>query len=216
MSATGTPSRGRFVTIEGGEGAGKSTQLTRLAARLTQAGLDVLVTREPGGTAGAESIRELIVHGPPERWRPLSEVFLFLAARDDHLHRAILPALARGAWVVCDRFIDSTRVYQGHAGGLGIDLIDRLHEPLLGDCRPDLTLLLDLPVEVGMARAAGRGGTARFEAKGADYHRLVREGFLLLARREPERFAVIDAGGHAEAVAQAVWHAVTHRLGIGS
>ena len=121
--------RGRFITIEGGEGAGKSTQLRRLAADLAARGIDCLVTREPGGTEGAEAIRELIVHGPPERWRPLAELYLFLAAREDHLHRAILPALEQGRWVLCDRFADSTRVYQGWAGGLGLDLVDRLQAP---------------------------------------------------------------------------------------
>jgi dTMP kinase len=204
---------GLFITLEGGEGAGKSTQLRLLAERLAADGREVLATREPGGTPGAEAIRELIVHGPAERWRALSELYLFLAARDDHLHRAILPALKLGRWVVCDRFADSTRVYQGHAGELGIDLVDRLHEPLLGDCRPDLTLLLDLPVADGMARCAARGAAARFEAKGAAYHERVREGFLLLAAREPVRFAVIDAAQEVQAVAEAVWTAVQTRLG---
>lgn len=207
--------RGRFITIEGGEGAGKSTQLGLLADRLKGQGLEVVLTREPGGTVGAEAIRELIVHGPPERWRPLSELFLFLAARDDHLHRAIRPALARGAWVVCDRFADSSRVYQGYAGELGIELVDRLQAPLLAGQEPDLTLVLDLPVEVGLARCrARRGGEGRFEEKGRGYHERVREGFLLLARREPARFAVIDASQDVEAVALAVWNAVAERLEV--
>ncbi len=204
--------RGRFITIEGGEGAGKSTQLRRLATALEARGLDCLVTREPGGTEGAEAIRELIVHGPPERWRPLAELYLFLAAREDHLHRAVLPALDRGQWVLCDRFADSTRVYQGCAGGLGLELVDALQAPLLGPHRPDLTLVLDLPVELGMARCAARGAMARFEAKGLDYHRRVRDGFLLLAGREPERFAVIDASAAESAVAAAVARAVAARL----
>jgi dTMP kinase len=206
--------RGRFITFEGGEGAGKSTQLKHLVGRLAGQGLDLLTTREPGGTEGAEAIRELIVHGPAERWRPLSELYLFMAARDDHLHRAILPALDRGAWVVCDRFADSSRIYQGYAGELGIELVDALQAPLLGDHRPDLTVLLDLPVEVGMARCAARGAMARFEAKGAAYHERVREGFLLLARQEPERFVVIDAAAEAQAVADAVWRAVADRFGL--
>ena len=154
--------RGRFITIEGGEGAGKSTQLRRLAAALRGRGIDCLLTREPGGTEGAEAIRELLVHGPAERWRPLAELYLFLAAREDHLHRAVLPALARGAWVLCDRFADSTRVYQGIAGGLGLELVDRLQAPLLERHRPDLTLVLDLPVEVGITRCIQRGALARF------------------------------------------------------
>lgn len=206
--------RGRFITFEGGEGAGKSTQSRRLADRLRACGLEVLPTREPGGTDGAESIRELIVHGPAERWRPLSELCLFMAARDDHLHRAILPALARGQWVICDRFADSSRVYQGYAGGLGLDLVDRLQEPLLGQHLPDLTLLLDLPVETGMARCAERGDMARFEAKGRDYHERVRQGFLALAGLEPDRFVVLDAAASEAEVAAAVWDAVAARFGL--
>lgn len=213
MNRTNPARPGPFITLEGGEGAGKSTQLRLLAERLAASGREVLATREPGGTPGAEAIRELIVHGPAERWRALSELYLFLAARDDHLHRAILPALMLGRWVVCDRFADSTRVYQGHAGELGIDLVDRLHEPLLADCRPNLTLLLDLPVAAGMARCAARGAAARFEAKGMAYHERVREGFLLLAAREPDRFALIDAAQEVLAVAEAVWTAVQTRLG---
>ena len=204
--------RGGFITLEGGEGAGKSSQARHLAAFLRERGLGCRLTREPGGTPGAESIRELIVHGPPERWRPLAELYLFLAARDDHLHRAILPALEAGDWVVCDRFHDSTRVYQGLAGGLGLDLVDALQAPLLGAHRPDLTLVLDLPVAVGMARCAARGAMARFEAMGTDFHERVREGFRSLAVREPERFAVIDAARDEAMVAAAVAQAVAERL----
>jgi dTMP kinase len=171
-----------------------------------------VATREPGGTPGAEAIRALIVHGPAERWRPLSELYLFLAARDDHLHRLVLPAIDRGAWVLCDRFADSSRVYQGYAGGLGVELVDTLHGPLLAHTRPDLTLLLDLPVEVGLARCRARGDLARFEAKDQAFHERVREGFLLLARREPERFAVVDAAVDPEATHRAVWSAVQARL----
>ncbi|MFO1075507.1 MAG: dTMP kinase [Geminicoccaceae bacterium] len=203
---------GRLITLEGGEGAGKSTQAGLLAARLAAAGHEVLRTREPGGTEGAEAIRELIVHGPPERWRPLSELYLFLAARDDHLHRAILPALARGTWVVCDRFADSTRVYQGHAGALGLAIVDALQAPLLAGHAPDLTLVLDLPVGLGLARARARGEAGRFEAKDSAYHERVREGFRLLAAREPGRVVLIDATGTPEAVAAAVWAAAKERL----
>ena len=206
--------RGRFITIEGGEGAGKSTQLRQLVRRLDGQGIEVLTTREPGGTEGAEAIRELIVHGPVERWRPLSELYLFMAARDDHLHRAILPALDRGAWVVCDRFADSSRIYQGYAGELGIELVDTLHAPLLAGHLPDLTVLLDLPVDVGLERCAARGAMARFEAKGRAYHERVREGFLMLARQEAERFVVVDAAQDVDAVAQAVWQAVATRFGL--
>lgn len=207
--------QGRFITVEGGEGAGKSTQVRLLGDALRERGIDLLVTREPGGTEGAEAIRGLIVDGPAERWRPLAELYLFLAAREDHLHRAILPALAAGRWVLCDRFADSSRVYQGLAGELGLDLVDKLQAPLLGSCRPDLTLVLDLPVAAGLARCAARGGAARFEAKGAEYHERVREGFRLLAAREPGRFAVIDAERAEREVAAAIWRTTLARLGLG-
>jgi dTMP kinase len=206
--------QGRFITLEGGEGAGKSTQLRHLAVGLRASGIELLVTREPGGTEGAEAIRELIIHGPPERWRALSELYLFLAARDDHLHRAILPALARGAWVVCDRFADSSRVYQGYAGELGLDLVDALQAPLLGVHRPDLTLVLDLPVEAGMARCAARGEMARFEAKGRAYHERVREGFRRIAALERDRFAVVDAAQDEGVVAAAIWRIVADRFAL--
>lgn len=204
---------GRFVTIEGGEGAGKSTQVNLLAERLRERGIDVLVTREPGGTEGAEAIRNLIVDGAADRWRPLAELYLFLAAREDHLHRAILPALAAGSWVVSDRFADSSRVYQGIAGELGLELVDLLQEPLLRAHRPDLTVVLDLPVAAGLARCAARGGAARFEAKGTAYHERVRAGFRLLAGREPGRFAIVDAGRAAGEVAAELWSIVEARLG---
>lgn len=206
--------RGRFITIEGGEGAGKSTQVRHLAASLRERGIDCLVTREPGGTEGAEAIRELIVHGPPDRWRPLAELYLFLAAREDHLHRAILPALERGAWVLCDRFADSTRVYQGCAGGLGLELVDALQAPLLDAHRPDLTLVLDLPAEVGLARCAARGAMARFEARSRDYHERVHAGFHLLANQEPERFAVVDASADEATVAETIRIIVAGRLAL--
>lgn len=203
---------GRFVTIEGGEGAGKSTQVRLLAERLRECGIDVLVTREPGGTEGAETIRGLIVDGSPDRWRPLAELYLFLAAREDHLHRAIVPALAAGSWVVSDRFADSSRVYQGIAGELGLELVDMLQAPLLGAHRPDLTVVLDLPVAAGLARCAARGGAARFEAKGSAYHERVRAGFRLLADREPERFAIVDGERAAGEVAAELWSIVRARL----
>lgn len=206
--------RGRFITFEGGEGAGKSTQCRRLAERLRDRGIACLVTREPGGTEGAEAIRELIVHGPAERWRPLSELCLFMAARDDHLHRAILPALDRGEWVLCDRFADSSRVYQGYAGGLGLELVDRLLAPVLAGHLPELTLLLDVPVEIGMARCAERGAMARFEAMGNTYHQRVRQGFLALAGLDADRFAVLDAAPDEAEVAAAVWQAVCDRFGL--
>ncbi|HEY8571435.1 dTMP kinase [Phenylobacterium sp.] len=207
--------RGRFITFEGGEGAGKSTQLKRLAARLQDQGQEVVATREPGGSPGAESIRELVLKGAADRWSPVTETLLMYAARRDHIERVIRPALARGAWVVCDRFADSTRAYQGAAGGTDPGLISALESHILEDTRPDLTLVFDLPVEVGLERAHARAGTEmRFESKGSAFHERLRDGFLAIARAEPERCAVIDATGSLEAVEQAVWAAVEARLAV--
>jgi dTMP kinase len=206
-------SRGIFITFEGGEGAGKSTQVRRLAERLRAAGREVVVTREPGGSPGAEAIRSLLVSGAADRWSSISEALLMNAARRDHVEKLIAPALARGDVVVCDRFADSTRAYQGAAGGAPADLIAMLESPVIGDCRPDLTLVLDLPVEIGLARAASRGGAeARFEAKGAAFHAAIRQAFLDIAAVEPERCVVVDASGAPELVAEAVWAAVEARI----
>lgn len=204
--------RGRLITFEGGEGAGKSTQLLRLAEALDDAGIDVVATREPGGTAGAEAIRALVTEGAADRWSPLTETLLFLAARRDHVERLIEPALARGRWVLCDRFIDSTRVYQGLAGTLGLDLIDRLHGVILDRLGPDLTLLLDLPVEMGLGRRQAAGDANRFEQKMTEFHQAVRDGFLDLAAQEPRRFAVIDAEPSPEEVAVSIVAVVADRL----
>ena len=206
--------RGRFITLEGGEGAGKSTQLRRLADRLTASGRDAVTTREPGGSPGAEAIRALLVSGEADRWSPVSETLLMYAARRDHIERVISPALDRGAWVVCDRFLDSTRAYQGAAGGAPAGLISVLEAAVVEERLPDLTLILDLPVKAGLARAAGRGGTeARFEAKGTAFHERLRAAFLDIAVREPERCRVIDASLDVEAVGEAVWASVTDRFG---
>jgi dTMP kinase len=204
--------RGRFITFEGGEGAGKSTQLQRLAERLRARDLEVVATREPGGSPGAEAIRALVLNGDADRWSPVTETLLMYAARRDHLERVIEPALARGAWVVCDRFADSTRAYQGAAGGTDPGLIAALEAHVLGQARPDLTLIFDLAPEVGLERAHARGGELRFETKGLAFHQRLREGFLAIARTEPERCALIDAAGSIEAVEAAVWSAVATRL----
>ncbi len=208
------PNRGSFVTLEGGEGAGKTTQLERLAQFLQARGLSVVRTREPGGTEGAEAIRALLLEGARERWSVRSELLLLAAARQDHLEKVIEPALAAGAWVLCDRYLDSTRVYQGIAGGLGLAFVDRLQEEMLGFRLPDLTVLLDLPAARGLARRYQSGHTTRFERKEADFHERVRTGFLALARREPERFLVIDADREIEAVAQDIARAVALRFGL--
>jgi dTMP kinase len=206
---------GRFITFEGGEGAGKSTQLKRLVARLEAGGLDVVATREPGGSPGAESIRELVLKGSADRWSPVTETLLMYAARRDHVERVIRPALARGAWVVCDRFADSTRAYQGAAGGVDPALIAAMETHVLEATRPDMTLIFDMPVEVGLERAHARAGSEmRFESKGLAFHQRLREAFLAIARAEPARCAVIDAAGTLDEVEAAVWAAVEGRLAV--
>lgn len=205
--------QGRFITFEGGEGAGKSTQVRRLADRLAGAGIEAIATREPGGSPGAEAIRALLVTGETDRWSACAETLLLYAARCDHIERTIGPALARGAWVICDRFADSTRAYQGAAGGAPQSLIAALETAVLGELRPDLTLVFDLPPEIGLARAQGRGGgEARFESKGLEFHARLRAGFLAIARAEPDRCVIIDAALGVDQVEQAVWAAVSERL----
>lgn len=211
--------RGRFITFEGGEGAGKSTQVRRLTARLRERGLDVVATREPGGSPGAEAIRDLVLKGEADRWSPTTETLLMYGARRDHIERTILPALERGAWVVCDRFADSTRAYQGGAGGVDPAFISALETYLLADVRPDLTLVFDLPVEVGLARAEAFAASAghaetRFESKGLAFHERLRAAFLTIAAAEPGRCAVIDAAGDIETVETRVWEAVSDRLQV--
>ncbi len=171
------------------------------------------MTREPGGTEGAEAIRGLLLDGPAERWSPLSELYLVLAARSDHVLRLIRPALAAGRWVLCDRFADSTRVYQGMAAGLGLELVDRLMEPSLLDIRPDLTILLDLDPALGLRRRTTQGDGSRFEAKGLVFHQRIRDGFLALAAAEPERFFVVDAGRPAGWLEERIFEEVCRRFG---
>jgi len=175
----------------------------------------VVTTREPGGSPGAEELRALLVRGEAERWSPLSETLILYAARADHLERTIRPALARGAWVICDRFADSTRAYQGAGGGVSPGLIGRLEADVLGADTPDLTLFLDLPAEQGLGRAGRRGGgEARFEAKDLAFHQRLRAGFRAIADTEPDRFARIDAAVDPDSVAEAVWAAVRGKFGL--
>ncbi len=205
---------GRFITLEGGEGAGKSAQARRLAARLAALGLETVATREPGGTPHAEQLRELILSGALRAQGPAAEAIAFSAARIDHLDALIRPALARGAWVVSDRFADSTRAYQGAAGRLDDAFIDRLERIAVGEVRPDLTLMLDIAPEQGLARAAARSCAAdRFESEGLEFHAALRRAFLAIAKAAPERCFVIDAGRDEETVAGAIWAAVRARLG---
>jgi dTMP kinase len=206
--------RGRFITLDGGEGAGKSTQAARLVALLRARGRRVVATREPGGTPGAEEIRALLVTGEAGRWDAWSEALLVYAARRDHVARVIEPALAQGDWVLCDRFLDSTLAYQGHARGLGAGAIEALHALVLGRLRPDLTLIFDLDPAIGLRRAAERrGGEGRFEAQDLAFHQRLRAGFQAIAAAEPERCRSIDAGQPLEAVARAVEQAVLTRFG---
>lgn len=205
---------GRFITLEGGEGAGKSTQIARLKEALEARGRVVLATREPGGAPGAEMVRKLLVEGPVERWDGTTEALLHYAARRDHLRVTVWPALRRGIWVISDRFADSTRAYQGHGHGLDLAMLDRLHDIAIGDFHPDLTVMLDLPVERGLARAAARRGSeTRYESLSLDFHERVRQGFLEIARHEPARCVVIDASGEIDATATAIARAVRERLG---
>ena len=206
---------GRFITLEGGEGSGKSTQAKLLAEDLMRAGLNVLATREPGGAPAAELIRELLLKGEPGRWDGVNEALLMVAARRAHLTGTILPALGRGDWVVCDRFADSTTAYQGHGAGVPLAALAELHKLIAGDLMPDLTLLLDIPVEDGLARAlARRGDETRFEQKDIHFHKRVRRGFLAVAKAEPKRVIVIDASRPVEEVHAAVRRVIRDHLGI--
>ncbi|GJE27434.1 dTMP kinase [Methylobacterium organophilum] len=210
----GHGARGLFLTFEGGEGAGKSTQVARLAATLRAAtGREVVTTREPGGTPKAESLRAAVLEGVAKPYGPFAEALIFSAARIDHLDRLIRPALARGAIVLCDRFADSTRAYQGAAGGVDEATLRALERVVVGRTRPDLTLILDLPAETGLARARRRGGEGdRFEAEALGFHERLRTAFAGIARAEPGRCAVIDATPDPDAVAAAIRRAVAARL----
>ncbi|WP_395685583.1 dTMP kinase [Aestuariivirga sp.] len=203
---------GSFITFEGGEGAGKSTQVQILAERLRGMGRNVLVTREPGGTVAGEAIRSLLVSGDVSRWSALAEALLNNAAREQHLIEVIRPALEKGSVVLCDRFMDSTRVYQGYAGGCSQDVIDALEKAVVGETRPSRTLVFDLDPALGLARAKSRLNSAaedRFERKGLDFHRNLRDGFKEIVRREPERCHLIDAARPVDLVAREVWATVS-------
>ena len=206
---------GRFITLEGGEGSGKSTQAKRLAGALEARGLSVLVTREPGGSPGAEEIRTLLVNGAPGRWDVVTETLLVYAARADHVGRTIGPALLADQWVISDRFADSTYAYQGAGRGLARETIRRIDSLVLDDFKPDLTLMLDLDVETGLKRASSRGGAeSRFENFDRDFHERLRQAFLEIAKRNPDRCVLIDATQDEEAVAASIWAAVTRRFGL--
>jgi dTMP kinase len=206
--------QGRFITLEGGEGTGKSTQARRLADRLRAAGHDVVLTREPGGSPAAEAIRALLLDGTVAPFGPAAEALLFAAARADHMKRTIRPALESGRWVISDRFMDSTRAYQG-AAGVPQSEIDRLESLAVGADRPDLTLILDLPADLGLRRALARGADAdRYEADVLAVHEARRAAFLAIAAMEPARCAVVDSSGDEDTVAAAIGVAVGARLGV--
>jgi len=203
----------RFITLEGGEGAGKSTQVRFLADKLKAAKVDVLCTREPGGSPGAEEIRRLLVEGAPGRWDAVSEMLLMFAARADHVARTILPALDRGQWVLCDRFTDSTYAYQGAARGTDREIIRRVQSAAIGDFKPALTLVLDLPVAVGLERAKGRPGSEnRFEKFNTEFHEKLRQAFIDIARRNGDRCVLLDAAGSEDDVAELIWQTVVKRF----
>jgi dTMP kinase len=203
--------RGFFITLEGGEGAGKSTQARRLAVALAASGVPVLRTREPGGAPGAERIRDLLLS--PGSWNSLTEAMLHFAARREHVVRSIRPMLEAGAWVICDRFADSTLAYQGAGQGLAYETWSRLCDLTLEGLQPDLTLILDLPVAAGLARAAGRSAADRYEKLGVDFHARIRAGFQAIARREPTRCVVLDAARDAESIYAAISETLRQRLG---
>jgi len=202
----------KFITFEGGEGAGKSTQIQHLAENLRARGQSVLITREPGGTPDAEAIRGLLTTGEAARWDPLAEALLHLAARRQHLARAIRPALQRDEWVLCDRFYDSTRAYQGGGQGITRSTIDTLHEPVLDGLHPALTFLLDIPPEAGLARAHARGDAGRYERWPLERHAAIRAAFLAIAADEPKRCHVIDAAQSIDAIANAILKACTTKF----
>jgi dTMP kinase len=212
----GNAMRGRFITFEGGEGAGKSTQAKLLASRLESHGIAVLLTREPGGSPGAEAIRHVLLSGAAQPLGPEAEAVLFAAARDDHVRQTIRPALAHGQWVICDRFADSTRVYQGALGNVDPRLIRALERLAVGETVPELTILLDAPAAVGLARAIKRQGGLtpdRFEGEDLTVHETLRAAYLELAKGEPDRCVLVDATSEPGQVAEAVWGVVEARLG---
>ena len=210
------PSIGRFVTFEGGEGAGKSTQLARLRDRLSAQGGRIVTSREPGGSPRAEAIRSAVLAGRARTAGPMAEALLFAAARADHVRTLIRPALSRGLTVLCDRFIDSTRVYQGEVGHVSRRLLEALERIATGGLRPDLTIVLDVPAGDGLARVARRRGAGeapdRFEGEATAYHAAVRQAFLALAAAEPDRCVVVDGAATPDQVAAAIWEAVLSRV----
>ena len=204
--------RGQFITFEGGEGAGKSTQAKRLCEALQSAGVETLMTREPGGTFGAEAIRDLVLSGTEERWSGMTELLLMYAARLDHVEKLIKPAMERGVWVVSDRFADSSLAYQGYARGLGPDRVKAVHAAVMSDFQPDLTILFDIDPILAQKRVETRGEEmTRFDRETIDFHNILREAFLDIANDNAERIFTLDAGGSRDAIHNRIVHALTTR-----
>lgn len=204
--------RGKFITFEGGESGGKTTQAEALAGFLKTQNIETVVTREPGGASQSEDIRKLLVRGAPDRWSTFSELLLFTAARTEHVVRIIEPALVDGIWVLCDRFIDSCYAYQGLADGFDLDFIRSLQRLAIGAAIPDVTFLLDIPVAIALARAEQRNAESRFEHKPIEYHEAVRRGFLQLAEAEPERILTLDATQTFEKISKKIEEEILHRF----
>jgi dTMP kinase len=207
--------RGKFITFEGGEGSGKSTQIKKLAERLAKARQRAIVTREPGGSPGAEIMRHLVLSGMGKLLGPEAETLLFAAARDDHVRTVIQPALNQGTWVLCDRFSDSTQAYQGRLGQVEPGVLNAMQRVTIGDLKPDLTIILDIPVEIGMQRAAARRGSGapdRFESEDLQFHQGLRDAYRQIAADDPRRCVLIDANADADTVADRVWTAVRERV----
>ncbi len=209
---------GKFITFEGGEGTGKSTQAKHLARRLNDKGIHVMVTREPGGSQRAEQIREVLLNGVDEQLGPLAEALLFSAARDDHMTKIIRPALRAGSWIICDRFTDSTRVYQGVGGGVAEEVLESLEDLVVGNVKPQLTIILDIPAEKGLARAHARRNKGekadRFEVMDVNFHNTLRSAYLNIADKDPDRCVVVDAGGTEAHVSDEIWKIVKKKFQI--
>lgn len=206
---------GRFISLEGGEGAGKTTLARSLCENLQARGLEVVVTREPGGTPGAEILRDILVNGATDRWSPMTEALLMYASRVDHVEKLIKPALDRGAWVICDRFADSTTAYQGAAGGVELAQIALLHRACLGEFKPDLTLIVDLDPQIGLTRTVKRGENAsRFERFDSEFHGRLRDAYLVIAAAEPDRCVLLDGSKTQQQVFETAIKTIDTRLGV--
>ncbi len=210
-------SQSHFISLEGGEGTGKSTQIILLTERLKKLGIDVISTREPGGCESAELIRDFVLTGDTDRWTPMTEALLFTAARKEHTQRVIIPALSEGKWVITDRYFDSTLAYQGGGHGLGIAKMRELTRLALDDFEPDLTIILDIDIDIGLERAGNRltatsSSEDRFERMGTAFHQTLRKAMLTIAEREPARCRVIDAAGEVNDVHERIWSAVSTRF----